>query len=96
MRVVTKLCLIKIGNDTTKFDIHIKEGRDTNTLSDIYAFLKGTFKKETSEFESTLKKHPYYLQVPLLQMEETYFYLRDERFNNSAISKVIYILLYPK
>ncbi|XP_044267769.1 transcription termination factor 5, mitochondrial [Tribolium madens] len=85
-----------LGNDNTKFDIHIREGRDANTFSDIYAFLKGTFKKETDEFEGTLKKHPYYLQVPLLSMEETYFYLREEKFSNSAIFKVIYILLYPK
>ncbi|XP_015835272.1 transcription termination factor 5, mitochondrial isoform X2 [Tribolium castaneum] len=85
-----------LGNDNNKFDIHIREGRDANTFTDIYAFLKGTFKKEVDEFEATLKKHPYYLQVPLLSMEDTYFYLREEKFSNSAIFKVIYILLYPK
>jgi hypothetical protein len=84
------------GNDDSKFNVHIREGRDANTFSDIYAFLKGIFKKEISEFENTLKKHPYYLQVPLTSMEDTYYYLKNEKFTNPAILKVIYILLYPR
>jgi hypothetical protein len=85
-----------LGNDDSKFNVHIREGRDANTFSDIYAFLKGIFKKEISEFENTLKKHPYYLQVPLTSMEDTYYYLKNEKFTNPAILKVIYILLYPR
>ncbi|RZC38878.1 uncharacterized protein BDFB_007416 [Asbolus verrucosus] len=85
-----------LGNDDSKFNMHVKEGRDSNTSSDTFAFLKGIFNEDTDRFETNFKKHPYYLQVSLVSMEETYNYLISENYSSAAILNVIYILLYPK
>ncbi|KAJ3655114.1 hypothetical protein Zmor_014254 [Zophobas morio] len=85
-----------LGIDNIKFDDHIREGRDENSFTDTYSFLKGIFKKDIEDFEFTLKKHPYYLQVPLTAMEDTFHYLESEKFSNNSIFSVICILLYPK
>lgn len=85
-----------LGNDNSKFDVHVKEGRDVNTSSDIRALLKGLFGKDSKESEGRLQKHPFYLQVPLVSIEETYNYLRTEKFSSDAIFDVLTILLYPK
>ncbi|KAJ8961176.1 hypothetical protein NQ318_008857 [Aromia moschata] len=42
-----------------------------------------------------MKLHPYYRQVPIKDMQDSYDYLTKHKFQNHNIFKVMHVLLYP-
>lgn len=88
--------LLILGSNMHEFDDHIKDGRDVNRPNELKVFLKNLLNRDPKIFYPILQKHPFYLQVPLVQMKETYDYLRTLKFHNEAICRVIFILLYSK
>lgn len=86
--------LMFLGSSPTEFDLRIKEGRDINPYQELLSFLKSLL--QTSELDlEFLRKHPFHQNVPFVQMEETYYYLRSLKYSNVSILKALHILLYP-
>uniref|UniRef100_A0A6P7F6N4 Transcription termination factor 5, mitochondrial n=1 Tax=Diabrotica virgifera virgifera TaxID=50390 RepID=A0A6P7F6N4_DIAVI len=78
------------------FEEYVKEGKDINKQRDLFQYLKKLFSISMKEVKVKIERHPFYLQVPLRDMQETYDYLRSERFSKEHIYNVLYIILYPK
>lgn len=78
------------------FDNYIKECRDINYSSVLRAFLKKLFKIDTSPYFPLFQKHPFYRQVSLVSIEDTFLYLNEEGFTHDSILHVIFVLLYPR
>lgn len=84
-----------IGSHPGVFDSHIKQGKDINPHNEVRMFLKSLLQEETIDFEK-FRKHPFYQNVPYVQMEETYDYLTTLEYNKASILNALHILLYPK
>lgn len=66
-----------------------------NPYKELFSFLRSLLQVKEIDLNK-FKKHPYYQNIPYIQMEETYSYLKSLQFSNSAILKALYILLYPR
>lgn len=82
-------------NEDLVFESHLKEGKDINMNRETFAFIKNLLNNDDVSIEKNIKLHPFYLQVPLLRIQETYEYLRLMKFDDEVISKCLQILLYP-
>ncbi|XP_025834710.1 transcription termination factor 5, mitochondrial isoform X2 [Agrilus planipennis] len=85
-----------LGDHSVSFDAHIKEGVDENSIMALKRFMQSILKRDYREFEKDLKRHPFYLKVPFLQIQETLQYLEERNYEIPTILKAIQILLYPK
>ncbi|CAH1104605.1 unnamed protein product [Psylliodes chrysocephalus] len=82
-------------NVNNEYEEYLKEGKDVHKKSDVLEYLKKIFSIKKNDIKEKISRHPYYLQVPLKDMQETYDYLVSNSFTSCSIYKVIYILLYP-
>ncbi|XP_072376249.1 transcription termination factor 5, mitochondrial [Diabrotica undecimpunctata] len=78
------------------FEEYVKEGKDINKQRDLFQYLRKLFSVSMKEVKMKIQCHPFYLQVPLIDMQETYDYLKSEKFSKEHIYNVLYIILYPK
>ncbi|VEN59527.1 unnamed protein product [Callosobruchus maculatus] len=78
------------------FEKYIREGKDINHPGDVVFFVNNLFKTQDPSLKNRLMKHPYYLQVPLYKMAETYNFLVHRKFHPTNIYKVVHIILYPR
>ncbi|CAG9854185.1 unnamed protein product [Phyllotreta striolata] len=78
-----------------EYEEYVKEGKDVNKVSDLLHYLERLFSITRHELKKKISRHPYYLQVPLKDMQTTYDYLLMNRFSKESIYKIVYILLYP-
>nr|CAI5823804.1 unnamed protein product [Callosobruchus analis] len=78
------------------FEKYIREGKDVNSPNDVVFFVNNLFKSQDLNLKNRLMQHPYYLQVPLSNMTETYNFLVQRKFHPTNIYKVVHILLYPR
>lgn len=84
-----------VGCAPNTFDSHIKRGKDTNPYQELQMFLKTLLQTQKIDFNK-FKQHPFHQNIPYVQMEETYDYLKTLKYSNSSILKTLHILLYPK
>ncbi|KAJ8926777.1 hypothetical protein NQ314_020827 [Rhamnusium bicolor] len=88
--------LIVLGTHRNEvFDDYIREGKDVNKSGDVVTFLKNTFNVDAERIRKKINCHPYYLQVPLKDMQDSYDYLISQHFRVSNIFKVMHVILYP-
>lgn len=87
---------VVVESDENIFNHYIKEGRDVNLRNEVLTFIQEKLNSKSDEIETNLKKHPFFVNVPLLQIEETYNYLSDRGYKNEDLEKVVQLLLYPK
>lgn len=87
------MCLLEHDNEHY-FNNHVRNTKDTNVLNDIIRLLKYLLNSDAPEIEYNLKRHPYHLQVPLVNIEKTCKHMQRS-FSNNAIIRVAPILLYP-
>ncbi|XP_018576444.1 transcription termination factor 5, mitochondrial [Anoplophora glabripennis] len=83
-------------DDDEIFNDYIREGKDINKFLDVLIFLKKLFNVNEEYIKKKLKIHPFYLQVPLKDMQNTYDFLISQHFRCSDILKVMQIILYPQ
>lgn len=91
----TSFTILRTDHDTI-FEEYVKEGKDINKRADLYNYLKNLFSIPIKDIQSKIARHPFHLQVPLKDMQETYDYLIQNRFTQINIFNVVFILLYPK
>lgn len=84
------------ATDGDLFDKHVREGADVNVKSEVIRLVQHLLKSNSEDILTNLKKHPYYRNVPLLQIQDTHKYLSSCEFKNDAIMKAVQILLYPR
>lgn len=84
-----------LGSSPSYFDLRIKQGKDVNPYQEVQLFLRRLLRTDKIDFEK-FKKHPFYQNIPYVQMEETYDYLKALKYSNNSILKAIHILLYPR
>ncbi|KAK9744690.1 short chain dehydrogenase [Popillia japonica] len=87
------MCLLEHDNEHY-FNYHVRNTKDTNVLNDIITLLKHLLNSDAPDIEYNLKKHPYHLQVPLVNIEKTCKHIQRS-FSNNAIIRVAPIVLYP-
>lgn len=64
---------------------------------DVIAYFKSILEiNDKKTLAGNLKKHPYYLNVPLKDIGYTFSYLVQAGFQRPNIYKVLWILLYPQ
>lgn len=88
--------LFYLAKEESFFDDYVKENRDTNSISVLKVFLEKLFKTDISKYFILFKKHPFYRQVPLVAIEDSFLFLKEEKFTNDSILPVIFILLYSR
>ncbi|GJQ86720.1 hypothetical protein Trydic_g14790 [Trypoxylus dichotomus] len=89
------MCLLVAEHDSEPhFNHHVRNTKDMNVLNDILTLLKHMLNTDTPAIEYNLKKHPFYLQIPLVNIEKTCKHVQKS-FSNHSIIKVLPILLYP-
>lgn len=88
------ICILEHDNEHY-FNNHVRNTKDTNVLNDIIRLLKYLLNSDAPEIEYNLKRHPYHLQVPLVNIEKTCKHMQRS-FSNNAIIRVAPILLYPR
>ncbi|XP_056632644.1 transcription termination factor 5, mitochondrial [Diorhabda sublineata] len=91
----TSFTILRTDQDTV-FEEYVKEGKDANKRGDLYNYLQNLFSIPIKDIKSKISRHPFHLQVPLKDMQETYDYLINNQFKPINIYNVIFILLYPK
>ncbi|KAJ8916747.1 hypothetical protein NQ315_013952 [Exocentrus adspersus] len=94
MRCASLIVLNTDAQDT--FDDYVREGKDVNRMNDVLIYLKELFDTDIGLVRKKMKCHPYYLYVPLKDMQETYDYLIAQQFQHDSIFNVMHILLYPQ
>lgn len=67
-----------------------------NIRNEVIAFVKHLLKTDNDVVITNLEKHPYYLHVPLLQIEETFNYVIEYGFQEDSLISCPQVLLYPK
>ncbi|KAJ8974861.1 hypothetical protein NQ317_001959 [Molorchus minor] len=77
------------------FDEYVREGKDINKPSDVIYTLKNMFSMDINDVKKKIAAHPYYLQVPIKDMQDAYDYLIARHFKKENIFKVLHIILYP-
>lgn len=75
--------------------MHIKQGKDINSYQELQLFLKSLLRTEKIDFNK-FRKHPFFQNIPYVQIEETYDYLKSLKYSNNSILKALHILLYPR
>nr|XP_022914318.1 transcription termination factor 5, mitochondrial isoform X1 [Onthophagus taurus] len=81
-------------DDEELFDNKMKLGNDMNAKYDVILLLKGLLNADKDTLKNGLKKHPHYLEIPLLEIKTTVKFLQ-KNFSNEAILNVLPIVLYP-
>lgn len=77
------------------FDEYVKEGKDVNRKRELMKLIRSMV-KDDDIIEERFMKHPFFLNVPFVEIEKTYLYLRAHSFLNKQIAVAMPILLYPK
>lgn len=78
-----------------QFEKFTYDGMDKTKGMDTLELLSHIFKIDSIEIRSQLKLHPNWLQAPLIEIKNTFDYLRQRNFTNEEIYENIIILLYP-
>lgn len=86
--------VIVLGSIPSNFDRHVREGKDVNSLNDLFTFLKSLFRVKSFNVKRW-KQHPFFQNIPFVQMEDTYAHLRKLKFTSKSILKVMHVILYP-
>jgi hypothetical protein len=84
-----------LAGSAENFEKFAYEGADKTKGKEMVEFLSNTFKLETKKIRKMLWFHPHWLQVPALNANVTYDYLRQRNFSNEELLENVLILLYP-
>ncbi|KAF2900922.1 hypothetical protein ILUMI_05262 [Ignelater luminosus] len=87
----TGLLCSKVDN----FHSHVRESRDHNTISEILFLLKTLLQADGNKLEMNLRKHCYFKNIPLVDIEKSCKLLKKLKFSNKSITEVIQVVLYP-
>lgn len=77
------------------FEKFAYDGLDKTKGVDTLEFLSHTFKVDPLEIRSIIKLHPHWLQAPIVEIKNTYDYLRGLNYTDQEIYENMIILLYP-
>lgn len=85
-----------LSASSEQFEKFTYDGMDRTKGMDILEFLIHNFKADPTIVRSVLKLHPNWLQAPLVEIKQTYDFLRHKNFTDKEIYDNLIILLYPK
>lgn len=84
-----------LSSTSEQFERFAYEGMDRTKGLDVLEFLAHIFKRSVLEMREKIRLHPHWLQAPLIEIKNTYDYLRYNGFTNDEIFESLIILLYP-
>lgn len=77
------------------FEKFAYDGLDKTKGVDTLDYLSHTFKVDPLEVRATIRLHPNWLQAPIVEIKNTYDYLRGLGYTQQEIYENLTILLYP-
>lgn len=87
--------LSRLSRPQKYFDKYVRDGLDPSKGKDLAIFVSEYFKKDFKKVKLFLRRHPYWKEIPLVDVKATINYLRYKQFSNEDISDNLYLLLYP-
>jgi hypothetical protein len=84
-----------LSTSSEAFERFAFDGLDKTKGVDTLEFLSHTFKIDSLEIRGLLKLHPSWMQAPIVEIKNTYDYLRGLGFSDEEIYENLIIVLYP-
>ncbi|XP_053691382.1 transcription termination factor 5, mitochondrial [Sabethes cyaneus] len=85
-----------LSGHSKNFERYVLDGYDRTTGKDTSHYLNMIFNQHGMKAMNSLKKHPNWFHVPVIQLRNTFEYLINEGFEADSILENVQILLYPR